>query len=60
MKDDSGILSKFKKLSEESVIKESEVDEYLAMVSKRMVIVPFLGEGSSGKSTLINALLGDK
>ena len=43
-----------------AVINNEEVDLFLHQIKNKMLLVAIVGEGSAGKSTLINAFLRDR
>lgn len=43
-----------------SVVNNEEIGLFLQEIKNKMILVAVVGEGSSGKSTLINALLRDR
>ena len=58
----------FKKIEEHSkkygqdiaIINNEEVDLFLHQIKNKMILVAIVGEGSAGKSTLVNSILRDK
>ena len=42
------------------VVSDDESDSFLLQVKNRMLLVAVVGEGSSGKSTLLNAFLRNR
>ena len=43
-----------------TIINDDEVDLFLHQIKNKMLLVAIVGEGSAGKSTLINAFLRDR
>ena len=60
-----GALKKIQDFAEKyhqnvAVINNEEVDLFLHQIKNKMLLVAIVGEGSAGKSTLINAFLRDR
>ena len=41
-------------------VRDDELDAFKLQIENRMLLVAFFGEGSAGKTTLINAILRDE
>ena len=42
------------------LVAETHVEAFLEKVTNRMLLIPVIGTGSSGKTTLLDSILGEK
>ena len=49
-----------KKYGQGSAVNNDEIELFLQEIKNKMILVAVVGEGSSGKTTLINAFLRDR
>ena len=59
------VFKKFEEYSKKygqdiAIINNEEVDLFLHQIKNKMILVAIVGEGSAGKSTLVNSILRDK
>ena len=43
-----------------TIISDTQMSAFLEKLAQGMLLIPVIGPGSSGKSTLLNAILGEK
>lgn len=56
----SDLLRTSEDTQQQPLIAETHVEAFLEKLTNRMLLIPVIGTGSSGKTTLLDSILGEK